>query len=66
MFVSGTSEGLMVAKGRKHNAEDIKSTVLAVDPIKFVHKGRYVAHLLSILWPLGVQAQCNVTLKSIF
>ena len=30
----------MTLKGRKHNSEDIKSTVLAVDPIKFVHKGR--------------------------
>eukprot|EP00112_Aurelia_sp_Birch-Aquarium-sp1_P009300 Seg2051.8 transcript_id=Seg2051.8/GoldUCD/mRNA.D3Y31 product="Disco-interacting protein 2 C" protein_id=Seg2051.8/GoldUCD/D3Y31 len=40
VFVSGTVEGLMTVKGRKHNAEDIKSTVLAVDPIKFVHKGR--------------------------
>ena len=30
----------MTVKGRKHNSEDIKSTVLAVDPIKFVHKGR--------------------------
>ena len=44
MFVSGTSEGLMTVKGRKHNAEDIKSTVLAVDPIKFVHKGRFVSN----------------------
>ncbi len=42
MFVSGTMEGLMNIKRRKHNAEDIKSTVLAVDPIKFVHRGRYV------------------------
>ncbi|XP_065052203.1 disco-interacting protein 2-like isoform X2 [Rhopilema esculentum] len=49
VFVSGTSEGLMTVKGRKHNAEDIKSTVLAVDPIKFVHKGRIAVFSATIL-----------------
>jgi len=49
VFVSGTSEGLMTVKGRKHNSEDIKSTVLAVDPIKFVHKGRIAVFSTTIL-----------------
>eukprot|EP00794_Sanderia_malayensis_P017721 gene17721-19492_t len=49
VFVSGTVEGLMNVKRRRHNAEDIKSTVLAVDPIKFVHKGRLAVFCIHIL-----------------
>lgn len=42
IFVSGTLEGLMQVGGRKHNADDIIATALAVEPMKFIYRGRYV------------------------
>lgn len=49
VFVTGTTDGLMVVQGRKHNAEDIKATVLAVDPIKYVHRGRIAIFSITVL-----------------
>lgn len=49
VFITGTTDGLMTIHGRKHNAEDIKATVLAVDPIKYVHRGRIAVFSVTVL-----------------
>lgn len=36
VFVCGSRDGLMTVTGRKHNADDIIATVLAVEPMRFV------------------------------
>ena len=41
VFICGTVDGLIKVSGRRHNADDLKATILAVDPIKFVYRGRY-------------------------
>ncbi len=38
----GSNEGLMVVTGRRHNTDDIIATVLAVEPMKFIYRGRFV------------------------
>ena len=40
MFVCGTADGIIRVSGRRHNCDDLKATILAVDPIKFVYRGR--------------------------
>ena len=40
VFVCGTTDGLIKVSGRRHNCDDLKATILAVDPIKFVYRGR--------------------------
>lgn len=40
VFVVGKMDGLMVVSGRRHNADDVVATVLAVEPMKFVYRGR--------------------------
>jgi hypothetical protein len=40
VFICGTADGLIKVSGRRHNADDLKATILAVDPIKFVYRGR--------------------------
>lgn len=40
VFVVGKMDGLMVVSGRRHNADDIVATALAVEPMKFVYRGR--------------------------
>lgn len=40
VFVSGTVSGLIKVSGRYHNGEDIRATVLAVEPPSFVHRLR--------------------------
>ena len=39
-FVAGKMEGLMVVGARRHNADDLVATALAVEPMKFVYRGR--------------------------
>ena len=39
----------MVIQGRYHNSEDIKATVLAVEPVKYVHRGRIVVFSVTVL-----------------
>jgi hypothetical protein len=34
VFVCGSRDGLMTVTGRKHNADDIIATVLAVEPMR--------------------------------
>lgn len=43
VFVVGKMDGLMVVSGRRHNADDIVATALAVEPMKFVYRGRSVS-----------------------
>ena len=40
IFVCGSREGLMVIGGRRHNTDDVIATVLAVEPMKFIYRGR--------------------------
>ena len=46
----------MIISGRRHNMDDIIATVLAVEPLKFIYRGRYVVMLkhfalFSLAWP---------------
>lgn len=40
VFIVGKIDGLMVVSGRRHNADDVVATALAVEPMKFVYRGR--------------------------
>ena len=40
VFVCGNVNGLMQVSGRRHNTDDIIATVLAVEPMKFIYRGR--------------------------
>ncbi|KAM8856978.1 disco-interacting protein 2 homolog A isoform 5-T5 [Synchiropus picturatus] len=40
VFIVGKMDGLMVVSGRRHNADDVVATALAVEPMKFVYRGR--------------------------
>lgn len=40
VFVCGSKEGLIEVSGRRHNTDDIIATVLAVEPMKFIYRGR--------------------------
>uniref|UniRef100_A0A8C6W0G2 Disco-interacting protein 2 homolog Ca n=1 Tax=Nothobranchius furzeri TaxID=105023 RepID=A0A8C6W0G2_NOTFU len=47
IFVAGKMDGLMMVGGRRHNADDIVATALAVEPMKF-HKAHYKIAVFSI------------------
>ncbi|MGH0120699.1 UNVERIFIED_CONTAM: hypothetical protein FKN15_031628 [Acipenser sinensis] len=49
VFVVGKMDGLMVVSGRRHNADDIVATALAVEPMKFVYRGRIAVFSLAVL-----------------
>uniref|UniRef100_A0A8C5ED02 DMAP1-binding domain-containing protein n=1 Tax=Gouania willdenowi TaxID=441366 RepID=A0A8C5ED02_GOUWI len=49
VFVVGKAEGLMVVSGRRHNADDVVATALAVEPMKFVYRGRIAVFSVSVL-----------------
>lgn len=49
MFVCGTKNGLMMVSGRQHNADDLIATVLAVEPMKFIYRGRIAVFSLLVL-----------------
>ncbi|XP_077851410.1 disco-interacting protein 2 homolog A isoform X16 [Macaca mulatta] len=40
VFIVGKLDGLMVTGVRRHNADDVVATALAVEPMKFVYRGR--------------------------
>ncbi|CAF0872512.1 unnamed protein product [Brachionus calyciflorus] len=40
LFVCGSKEGLIEVSGRRHNTDDLIATVLAVEPMKFIYRGR--------------------------
>lgn len=45
IFVVGKNEGLLTVSGRRHNADDVVATALAVEPVKTVYRGRCVGYL---------------------
>ncbi|KPP64729.1 disco-interacting protein 2C-like, partial [Scleropages formosus] len=49
VFIIGKMDGLMVVSGRRHNADDIVATALAVEPMKFVYRGRIAVFSVSVL-----------------
>ncbi|KAM8849126.1 disco-interacting protein 2 homolog C isoform 2-T2 [Spinachia spinachia] len=49
IFVAGKMDGLMVVGGRQHNADDIAATALAVEPMKFVYRGRIAVFSITVL-----------------
>uniref|UniRef100_A0A5S6QD55 AMP-binding domain-containing protein n=1 Tax=Trichuris muris TaxID=70415 RepID=A0A5S6QD55_TRIMR len=49
VFVCGVKSGLMNVSGRYHNADDIIATVLAVEPMKFVYRGRIAVFSIKAL-----------------
>lgn len=49
VFVCGSRDGLMTVTGRKHNADDIIATVLAVEPMRFIYRGRIAVFSVKVL-----------------
>ncbi|XP_043857580.1 disco-interacting protein 2 homolog A isoform X4 [Dromiciops gliroides] len=49
MFVVGKLDGLMVVGLRRHNADDVVATALAVEPMKFVYRGRIAVFSVTVL-----------------
>lgn len=49
VFVCGTRDGLMQVSGRKHNTDDIIATILSVEPMRFVYRGRIAVLSIKIL-----------------
>ncbi|KAL5259725.1 hypothetical protein ACHWQZ_G009983 [Mnemiopsis leidyi] len=49
VFVSGTVAGMIKLGGRVHNSEDVRATVLAVEPPSFVHRLRVAIFAVPLL-----------------
>ncbi len=49
VFVCGSKEGLIDVTGRRHNTDDIIATVLAVEPMKFIYRGRIAVFSIKVL-----------------
>ncbi|XP_048960463.1 disco-interacting protein 2 homolog A isoform X5 [Canis lupus baileyi] len=49
VFVVGKLDGLMVVGVRRHNADDVVATALAVEPMKFVYRGRIAVFSVTVL-----------------
>ncbi|KAK3604584.1 hypothetical protein CHS0354_005416 [Potamilus streckersoni] len=49
VFVCGSKEGLMQVSSRRHNTDDIIATVLAVEPMKFIYRGRIAVFSIEVL-----------------
>ncbi|CAB4061952.1 Disco-interacting protein 2 homolog C,Disco-interacting protein 2,Disco-interacting protein 2 homolog A,Disco-interacting protein 2 homolog B-A,Disco-interacting protein 2 homolog B [Lepeophtheirus salmonis] len=49
VFICGSRDGLMTVSGRKHNTDDIIATVLAVEPMKFIYRGRIAVFSIRVL-----------------
>lgn len=49
VFVCGTRQGLMQISGRQHSTDDIIATVLAVEPMKFIYRGRIAVFSIPVL-----------------
>ncbi|XP_071791517.1 disco-interacting protein 2 homolog C-like [Asterias amurensis] len=49
VFVCGKVDGLMICGGRRHNTDDIIATVLAVEPMKFIFRGRIAVFSIKVL-----------------
>lgn len=48
VFVVGKMDGLLTVSGRRHNADDIVATGLAVEALKTVYRGRSAQETLSL------------------
>ncbi len=40
IFICGSIDGVLAVAGRRHNANDVIATVIAVQPTKIVYRGR--------------------------
>ncbi|XP_039274285.2 disco-interacting protein 2 homolog C-like isoform X2 [Styela clava] len=49
VFVTGKIDGLLRISGHMHNADDIVATVLAVEPVRFVYRGRIAVFSINVL-----------------
>lgn len=49
VFICGTRDGLMQVSGRKHNTDDIIATILSIEPMKFVYRGRIAVFSIKVL-----------------
>lgn len=49
VFICGSRDGLMQVSGRKHNTDDLIATVLAVEPMKFIYRGRIAVFSIRVL-----------------
>ncbi|CAK6984988.1 disco-interacting protein 2 homolog C [Scomber scombrus] len=61
IYVAGKMDGLMVVGGRRHNADDIVATALAVEPMKFVYRGRSAASVRYLMFSLRDDEAVNQT-----
>uniref|UniRef100_W5MIU0 Disco-interacting protein 2 homolog Bb n=1 Tax=Lepisosteus oculatus TaxID=7918 RepID=W5MIU0_LEPOC len=50
VFVVGRMEGLLMVSGRRHNADDLVATALAVEPVKTVYRGRIVVFGVTVFY----------------
>ncbi|XP_068416185.1 disco-interacting protein 2 homolog B isoform X2 [Eschrichtius robustus] len=50
VFVVGKMDGLLMVSGRRHNADDIVATGLAVESIKTVYRGRIAVFSVSVFY----------------
>ncbi|XP_023646418.1 disco-interacting protein 2 homolog B-A isoform X1 [Paramormyrops kingsleyae] len=50
VFVVGKNEGLLMVSGRRHNADDLVATALAVEPVKTVYRGRIAVFSVSVFY----------------
>ncbi|XP_037685899.1 disco-interacting protein 2 homolog A isoform X2 [Choloepus didactylus] len=49
VFVVGKLDGLMMVGARRHSADDVVATALAVEPMKFVYRGRIAVFSVTVL-----------------
>ncbi|XP_048202013.1 disco-interacting protein 2 homolog A isoform X4 [Perognathus longimembris pacificus] len=49
VFIVGKLDGLMVVGVRRHSADDVVATALAVEPMKFVYRGRIAVFSVTVL-----------------
>uniref|UniRef100_A0A4W5QNB0 Disco-interacting protein 2 homolog Ba n=1 Tax=Hucho hucho TaxID=62062 RepID=A0A4W5QNB0_9TELE len=50
VFVVGKNEGLLMVSGRRHNADDLVATALAVEPVKTVYRGRIAVFSVTVFY----------------
>lgn len=49
VFVCGSRDGLMQVSGRRYNSVDLIATILSVEPMKFVYRGRIAVFSIKVL-----------------
>uniref|UniRef100_A0A667ZBN9 Disco-interacting protein 2 homolog Ba n=1 Tax=Myripristis murdjan TaxID=586833 RepID=A0A667ZBN9_9TELE len=50
VFVVGKIEGLLMVSSRRHNADDLVATALAVEPVKTVYRGRIAVFSVTVFY----------------